>query len=247
MTAEELFSVPAERRDCPSDLALDRRLLGEAGPAETDALAAHLNTCTLCQARWALREKGAAAFPELDLDRVAITIAERRRAVMNPVARSWLPATVLALAAAAALFAIEPWSPGELGLKGAPGLVVYQHHNSGSTMLSSGAVVHPGDRLRFQVSASRDSEILIVCVEDSGAVSVFYPPANRRSSAIAAHPDGALPGSIVLDEHLGDEWLHLVACERPFSVDDLRVLSAGAIAPPKGCVTAQFHLKKRAL
>lgn len=245
MTVEELLSIPADRRDCPSDLAFDRRLLGETEPAEERDLTVHLNTCTSCQGRWALREKGARAFPELELGlkRIARNLAEQRRSKRRRLAV--FAAWATAAAASAAFFAFAPPLREELTRKGAPGLVVYRQRGGGAEIVTGDQPVHPGDRLRFKVSAAVDKEIMIVCVEDGGEVSLLHPPVGRRSVPLVPQPDGALEGSTLLDDHLGEEWLHLVACARAFTLDDLRVVSPEVIVAPKGCEVTVFHLSKR--
>jgi hypothetical protein len=159
--------------------------------------------------------------------------------------RSWLrPRYVGPLAAAAALLVFVavrrslpaapdggPAEPPYLGVKGA-GEEVHLHALRGGAVerLADGARVAPGDALRFSVdggSARGPRYALVVSIDGAAAISVYAPFGGDRSLALdgagAAATPGAstaieLPGSVILDDTLGDERIWALVSDAPIEV-----------------------------
>ncbi|RME22616.1 MAG: hypothetical protein D6806_12720, partial [Deltaproteobacteria bacterium] len=95
--------------DCPSETTLDLFHLGELEPARRSVVEDHVSSCPSCGRRLLLRQKGFAAFDEVDPKR----LLERIQKAAEPVTHSpswpwrrWLPAFGAAAAAAATLLLI---------------------------------------------------------------------------------------------------------------------------------------------
>lgn len=108
----------------------------------------------------------------------------------------------------------------------------------------SGAAFAARDRLRFDVKAADASQIMIVGVEESGAVFTYYPEGGEKSDRVRRTDDGALVGAIELDDYDGREWLHLVRCDRAFARAEL-VAAPGRIDAPDGCDLRVFEIARR--
>lgn len=157
---------------------------------------------------------------------------------------SWRTPVLLAAAATIA-FAFVP-AEDTLRTKGSGvALRVFRERAGAVEEQLSGAKFAPHDRLRFEVAAPSDAQIMIVGVEESGDVFTYYPSDADRSAAIHRADDGALDGAIELDDYAGREWLHLVSCPSSFSRDDL-TLSPGprGVDAPKGCDVRAFELAR---
>jgi hypothetical protein len=248
--------IPGERRDrdCLSDFALDRLRLGELeGAAEHAPAKAHVEGCAHCQGR--LVEMAAVAAPALDV--VALLPA---RAVTEPAPRSrwarrvlWLSPVVAA--AAVALLLLPGWRPGER-VKGRSWQlgVVAQYPNGRVTGVSSGAVLAPGDRVRFEVSAPSNGFVAVISVDARGQVTPFVPAAGQ-AAAVPAGARRLLDGAVRLDDSLGPERLVLVACPRPLPVAEVVAAGKSALASAEGhldrmpdlglpCVQTSFWIRK---
>ncbi|MEM6731048.1 MAG: hypothetical protein AAF658_05805, partial [Myxococcota bacterium] len=96
---------PGKDDRCPSDLTLDRFVLGELEGEERDAVARACAECASCQERLAMREAGFDYFKELDADRVfeaAQAAAQQPAKVLAFPKRFVAPLTFSGLVAAAA-------------------------------------------------------------------------------------------------------------------------------------------------
>ena len=166
----------------------------------------------------------------------------------------WVPAALSAAAAAALVLVIaRPWAggpdpdgPGDIRLKGAAKLFVFYERAGQVEEALSGAVLAPGDRLRFHVDLPKGGHLMVVGVEASRALYPCYPSDGGRASLPAGAGDGQeLPGAVRLDAAPGEEWLHLVLCEAPFALDDVSVpAQTGGLTLPEGCVSTPFQLRK---
>jgi hypothetical protein len=98
---------------------------------------------------------------------------------------------------------------------------------------ASGEWFKPGDALRFVVSTSEDSQLLLVGIESSGKISAYYPYRGTSSVLISAGPETTLPGSIILDESLDDEFVLALFHSKPVALADVRqALAALPASPP---------------
>lgn len=74
LSDELLFAV---HENCPSELRLDRLYLGALREDEAKNIRSHVETCARCFARWELRDKGFAAFGEVDPEKLLVGIDKK--------------------------------------------------------------------------------------------------------------------------------------------------------------------------
>ncbi len=245
-------------------LGLDRYRLGEANAAARQAAERHLATCAQCAGIYAELRAEDAALP------IPFPPAAVRRAALAPkVARRIAPGAVvlgvLAIAAAA-LLAVDPWSsattspgplhgdPDRVQARGGPlELVVHIHDGTTSHAVDSGAVIHSGDRARFQVLLSHGAFLMVGGMDDRGDVYPGYPQEAGASAVYVPKTDGflQLPTAIAFDDIPGDEHLFAMVCDHPFDFDELRSVMrslSGHVTSreaPVGCSVERVDLKKQ--
>ncbi|MEL6543621.1 MAG: hypothetical protein AAFQ82_03285 [Myxococcota bacterium] len=239
---------PGSDDNCPSELTLDRYVLGELEGEALREVTQRRGNCELCAQRILEREQGFSAFPELDSDAVfarAQEQAEPRAKVFRfPVVA---PAIGIAAAAALLVFAVQDPAQDPPGnatrLKGGVSLGVFRAlEGGGSERLSSGARFSPGDRVRFEVGLPNAGHVAIFGVEPGGARYQAWPQGGgaRRLDAGVAQ---VLEGAAVLDGTLGEERLELVVCD-----DASELLACTGVGDrlscPEGCSSAEFLLNK---
>lgn len=145
-------------------------------------------------------------------------------------------ASVAVVVAAASLLWLwpsrrEPWpatAGGEVGglaIKGAaddaPHILLRRH--GAVTVVTDGAVLHPGDALAFSVPPGLARYALVVSIDGDQRISIYSP---YEGAAAAPIPLSASPVSlepaIILDGALGPERLWLLLSDRPLPVALLR-------------------------
>ncbi len=250
MNIHELW--PSHRDECPSELMLDRIQLGEVQDAE---LSQHVEDCPHCQARLGQRSQ---AYEALSAPQLQSLIGGIHRGVAGaaPQPRGWIqslfervrPLTaVAAIGAAVILIAVIKTGPmptkGRLTTKGSPGLTVYRERTGKVSLSLSGERFLPNDRLRFEVNVEEGRHLMIIGMESSGALYAAYPTDGSRGSVVAPEGKRVLPGSVELDESTGQEWLHLISCPKPFSMEALKAQGRTLEAPAE-CRLTRFELNK---
>jgi hypothetical protein len=246
------MSSEIARESCPSELGLDRFQLGESPAAER----AHVEACADCRARLEARAAAFAALPDRagmirDLHVAAVARGEARRAARRgALLPRWLGG-LLAAAAASVLVVVVATRPdvdadGVRPKGDAPALSVLAERGDHTERLSSGARLAPGQRLRFQLSLPAPAWVLVVGVEASGRLYAVHPTSTDPSTAAVRFEAGSgqvLPGAVRLDDSIGRESLHAVACPERFELGALAG-SVGRITAPEGCRVADFELEK---
>lgn len=189
-------------RACPSDLALERFLLGRAA-LDVDA---HQKECLECTARLtAMRQVDEdfrrTVFPST-VERIETAAS---RAPLRWVMLALLPAPFLAAAAAVVMLAIRPPPLDYLGEKGGNGigLSLFAPGSSAPRILADGAEVRPHAALRFRLRTARGCRLFLVSVDASGAVS-HLDGAGADGLPIAPGQHD-LPGGVELDGSAGPE------------------------------------------
>ena len=230
-----------------SDVELERSLAGDLPAARaqlverdaTDADRARLSE---------LRAERDAYFAGMDIDAEVRLI--RARASMMPVPKRWwrwaLPAVLAAAAAAIFIFVIRPKSSDDdIIVKGEPvTLTIHRAEAAGSRPLASGDVVHPGDRIRFEVTAAKKGYVAVVGIDGSGATTVYFPFASSVPVDFDPAAGAVLPGAIQLDATPGDERFFAVYGLEPFSVDTVVAALRARRALPGGITAAEVILRK---
>jgi hypothetical protein len=241
--------------DCPSRFTLALRRAGDLGPAEAEAIDAHLAGCAPCRAAVAEIEaaradyagRTAAAYGDLleaiSREPVPIRAARSRRRAAVGAAVSLAG---LAAAAAVALAIFEPWGRGQrgdaidapavyAGLKGGVAFRVVARRGARQFAVREDDALRAGDALRFVVTSPAAGYLAVMCVESSGRVSAFYPAEGEAWPLRVGAPGRAeLPGSIILDEAPGDEVYAVLFSRRPFARGEALAAAArlaGGTAP----------------
>jgi hypothetical protein len=122
---------------------------------------------------------------------------------------------------------------------------------AGAPELAAGdAVVHPGDGLRFSYEAGEDGYLLVLDLDGRGEASVLHPFGASAAAPLAANHREFLPGSVVLDDAPGPEFIVAVFSRRPLEAAPLlEALRAQARRPEPalacdGCTVTALRLRK---
>lgn len=136
-------------------------------------------------------------------------------------------------------------------MKGDAFRVVASRAGGAPELLAPDAQVRSGDALRFAYESPEAGHLLVLELDGRGAASVFYPYGSATSAPIAAGQREFLPGSVVLDDAPGPEWLLAVFSPRPFEAAPLlEALRAQAGRPEptiscEGCRVSMLRLQKQ--
>lgn len=139
--------------------------------------------------------------------------------------RSWLspgPVFGVALAVALLLFMVRGLGPGEgpdpqVRLRGASSLTLHVSRGGAPAAPFVGQALLPGDVLRFVVQAQSDGYALVANLDEEGRATIYVPPDEDQSVPVAAGPDHVLPGSIALDDYVGQERIFLLWSNAPLA------------------------------
>jgi hypothetical protein len=191
---------------CPSDLALERLLLGRA---DLDAVR-HAEECPGCSVRLASMRRTGESFrrfvypPTVERVEAAAERGPRRRFLL-----ALAPASLLA-AAAAMVISIRSPPPGYLGVKGGDGigLSLFAPGSAGPRLLADGVEVSPRTALRFRLRAARACRLFLVSVDGAGAVSRL--DGAGADGLLLSPGQHDLPGGVELDAAAGPERFYAI-------------------------------------
>jgi hypothetical protein len=111
-------------------------------------------------------------------------------------------------------------------------------------VLGPDSEVRPGDALRFAYEAPEAGHLLVLELDGRGVASVFHPFNGTASAPLPAHQRDFLPGSVVLDDAPGPEWLLAVFSPRPLEAAPLLAQlreQAGRAQPTLSCPDCQVR------
>lgn len=210
---------------CPSDLDLERALVGEPVPA-----AEHLKTCAHCAPRVAQMRELGVRFSSVVFPKLREAVGQRTSGAGTPWWRWLLPALA---PVAALLLAVVLWpkgpSPGYVGMKGGGSLLeVYVGEGNQGRQLAAGERVHPGDGLRFVV-ISPTQTAFVFTVDSTGRVSRLYPTSGEGPAPVS----GLLPGGAILDEITGPERVFAVYPRGPMTFAEVEAAVAATFTSPE--------------
>lgn len=182
----------------PSGLRIDQHLTGEIDDPEVAALlAAEPDRADLDAARAAVGPFDASAL--------------RARAAVEPVAANntrfyglvglLLAAVLLLVAAPLLATGPAPVDPTYVGVRGSA-LSVF-HLQAGELRPYDDRALGEGDVLGFRVDPGAHRDVVVLSVDGTGAVSVFWPASGDDAEPVRG--PGALPGTVVLDGAPGPE------------------------------------------
>jgi hypothetical protein len=249
---------------CPSDLKLDRWLVGELTPAEERAIALHVEACGFCKPRQAELAESRRVFardapPFAALGRPEARPSDARELARRPgrsAPSAWLiGASALAAAAAIALAVGKPWpSPpatdvASSGTRTKGGVASLGWVVRRGERVFSGRPEQPlraGDAVRFTVSAREPVYVAVLGLDAGGLVSVYHPEGDQLSRVEAGH-EQVLPTAIELDAAPGEERLYGVFCASAVSLSAVKLAiqrSPEAPALPSGCTHERWIITK---
>lgn len=252
------MNAPTNDRGHLSSLTLDLLLLSSL-PADQDSAArAHLEACASC--RGALEELQAEQrqFAASVLPRTLPKV-EARVLAPSPLARlsNWwkaaIPLTVAAGAAAALALVVARPGAGvvedpDLRIKGGPVLQVFAARGEAVFQVKEGTRLKPGDRIRFVVErAGSGPHVTVASIDGARQISLYYPPEGQAGVPLTASK-AELPGSIELDDTVGDEQLFAFFSDEALAPESVRQALQRWPAPPElpaKLVTLSFHKEAR--
>jgi len=219
--------------------------------------------CPDCSAQLSALREAALAFVKARPPDRFLRQLERREAAPAPRAsllerlglpRRLVPALGLAVPLALAVVLLPRLleRPGDgVTMKGDGFRVAVARAGGGAPELAAGdAIVHPGDALRFSYEAARDGYLLVLDLDGRGTASVLHPFGASAAAPLAANQRDFLPGSVVLDDAPGPEFVIAVFSPRPFEAAPLlEALRAQAKRPEPalscdGCTVTTLRLRK---
>lgn len=197
----------------PSKLALDRLATGEASPDEQERIEARIDDSA--RAHLAALDAAKRDLPPLD------TGALRRRAaalppdpvvaapdVPRPANRQAFGAFLVLLVAAMALFMLaDPFAARETAdvrFRGGEELRLFELQGR-KLFAWDGSPVGQDDVLGFKVVAAGRRGVVVLSVDGSGHVSVFWPEDGDAPEPVEGDGLVALPGTVRLDDAPGPE------------------------------------------
>lgn len=188
----------------PSHLELDRYTTGELGPDDARKLEARLDA----EARRYLEvlAETKRSLPPLDL----AAVRARARAIDAPPAANntrfyWVVAPILLAAAALMLVVgLRPTDPG-VRYRTGDGFALFQRSGDELVAYAAGTPLGQDDVLGFKVVATGHQGVVVLSVDGTGAVTVFYPESGDRPEPIAGDGFVPLPGTVILDGAPGPE------------------------------------------
>ena len=214
-----------------SDYLLDRLAPGDLD-AEREARAReHLETCDECRSRKQDHEAAAAELlgqeaPEAFARRIAARRAERDRP--RP-ARLWgaglAAAAVLVLAFGLVLQDSEP----TVRTKGGADLSFFVSEGGKGRPGLPGETLHMGDRIRLAVESADHAYVFVISVTGDGEVTPLYPEGSGASIQLSGEGQTLLDGSVILDDHRGDERLFALFSDRPLTAEEVTAAARKAI------------------
>jgi hypothetical protein len=234
-----------------TDLELERLIaddLTAARKAELEARATAADRTRLEE----LRSEHQAFLAQVDVAAEARAIRQRAAkhepepAHRAPWWRWMIAGGTLAAAAAAILLFVrrdtahdEPG--GDLQIKGEPvSLIVHAQDRR----LAAGDIVHPGERIRFEIVAARPGYVTVVGVDGSGTQTVYYPFGATAAAAFDPVASRVLPGAIELDATPGDERFYAFFSEQAFTIDAV-IPAISTARPPTGIRMSAVVLRKQ--
>jgi hypothetical protein len=253
-----------------TELTVNRVVSGELSGDESAQVDEHVAGCEPCAARIEAVRAFDASFsiappPGLGEDDdgsdEVVSLAEEREK-RRPTGLIVFGA--VAAAAAAVLIALnigggpEPArvQPGDgIRTKGSSvAMTVFAKSDDGKVrQLGNGDVVHPGDRLGFEVKSTEDGYLLLAGVDSAGQVYPVYPQTDGRAEKVEGTAEKrALEAAIRLDDVGTSERLVAMRCPEGFAFDEaidaLKRQREGDEAdeedPFAECVYSEVTLKK---
>ncbi|MFY0571155.1 hypothetical protein ACN28E_46005 [Archangium lansingense] len=235
---------------CPPAAMLEAMSAGEAAP---EATRTHVQGCPDCHGQLEALTTAREAFVRARSPELFLRQLERRATSRPRTAPRWLLPVLSACVPLLALLVLVPKLGQENGvhLKGGAFRVVVSRAGGPPELLGPDAQVQPGDALRFSYEDIEAGHLLVLELDGRGTASVFHPHGSATSAPLPAGQRDFLPGSVVLDDAPGPEWLVAVFSPRPLEAAPLLEALRSQAGRPEltlscsDCQVSTLRLQKR--
>lgn len=207
--------------ECPPAAVIEALSAGESAP---EATRAHVEGCPECSGQLAALTAGRDAFLRARPPERFLNQLDRRAAAAPPSPwRRLLPVLAACVPVLALLVLVPRLLPHESGVtfKGGQFRVVSAREGGEPQPLDNDSTVRAGDALRFAYEATEPGHLLVLELDGRGVASVFHPFGGTASAPLPALQRDFLPGSVVLDDSPGPEWIVAVFSPRPLEAAPL--------------------------
>ncbi|MBI5524719.1 MAG: hypothetical protein HY897_00130 [Deltaproteobacteria bacterium] len=231
--SEEFMCAGAAVGGCPSDLVLDVFMLDAQAVGEP--VRAHFGSCGRCVRRVVEYERIRETFMtevapsteglvagELSRGRNLLTAIFDALAPIGRIPRLGYVSTALTAILLVGLWNLAGNEPTYIGAKGGLSVEVYAKRGERVFRVKDGDTLRPGDMLRFISGVPKAGYLMIVSIEEGGAVNLFYPQNGESAMNVNERSSGPLAGSVILDEKAGLERVFVLFSELPFDFKEVR-------------------------
>jgi hypothetical protein len=220
---------------------LERWLAEEPVARSEEEVAGHLAACSACRARLdALAQERARYLQRHPVDTFTRAVVERSaQARPNPQRSRWLSPLVASAGIAATvalLWGLRAPSPSAFSpsssepaasvpairFKGSVGFEVHVKRAARSVRVQDGDVLTAGDQLAFIHVLPRARHLLLLGIDDAGAVTRYFPTDAAPSVSLVEAGRQQLAVGVELDARKGEERLFALFSDRPLVEAEIR-------------------------
>ena len=212
--------------DCLKRFDLALYTVGDLSAEESGALKLHLDSCQVCSASLDELHKNVAEYEKNASEHLAALRTRLSEEVIGQERKSrrlWFTGIGLAAAIAVVILVLFVW-PGrkvdDIGFKGAFSVQVVAQKKDEQIIVRQLEKLSKGDALRFVVTSDSAGYVFIFSVDGKGRISPFYPEGEPESGSelvrIERPGKHELPGSVILDDWIGTEYLVVVFSQEMF-------------------------------
>jgi hypothetical protein len=205
---------------------------------ESAALRNHLDSCDACQTSLEDLRLNVEVYEKKASEHVSAlrTRLSEESAEKATNRRLWFTGIGLAAAIAVSMIVVMVW-PGEqddeIAFKGAFSVQVVAQQKDGQIIVRRGEKLCKGDALRFVIVSEVPGYIAVFSVDAKGRVFSFYPEVDPTTSSapmrLKSPGKHELPGSVILDDWIGKEYLIVVFSREAFDRRRVQQLARGMI------------------
>jgi hypothetical protein len=227
------------------ELRLRRFRLGELAGADHEQIARHTTDCGSCRARLRTLEEEQRQFQrDISFERFAGGVERARRVPRVLPRRAWTFGITGLAAAVVLMVALRPEHT--VRTKGATDATVRIGKLDAAAQRAAAAgsleALQPGELVRLGYRTNQSAHLVVVSIDDAGAVTPIYPDGGKGLSVEPRQDLQFLPGSIDFTGK-GRERLILVLAERPLSVAEVEKAARDAHARARGDLGAVSSVK----
>ncbi|MCP4680298.1 MAG: DUF4384 domain-containing protein [Deltaproteobacteria bacterium] len=238
--------------ECLSRFTLVQWRVGDLSSEENESIERHLEQCSACRAVVAEIQENRSAYESRSEEHLTGLLAQletedasvpRRRLPWKAI----VPAACAIAAAAAIILMIsfedssteDPSTSSTqvddstaIQFKGVMSFDIVAKRREHQFFVKRGAELKPNDAVRFVVTTASEGYLSIFSVIPSGQVSPFYPESDPARDSSPMWIEGAgrheLPGSVILDDAIGDEYFVIVFSPEPFDREKIHDMAEKA-------------------